>query len=107
MGAGRYRQCQRYALQASYLATTKVGDRVVVTSPAGPQGCMATEVLKSKPAMFTSDGLTVHQHFATSLDGTKVPYIVICRADMPLDGSNATLSQMAMITTSAWQKVIF
>ena len=54
-------------------------------------GCMATEVLKSKPAMFNSNGLTVHQHFVTSLDGTKVPYFVICRAEMVLDGTNATL----------------
>jgi len=54
-------------------------------------GCISTEVLKSKPAMFTSEGLTVHQYFATSLDGTKIPYFVICRADMALDGTNATL----------------
>ena len=54
-------------------------------------GCAATEVLKSKPAMFDSSGLVVDQHFATSLDGTKVPYFVLHREDTALDGSNATL----------------
>jgi len=54
-------------------------------------GCMATEVLKSKPAMFNSDGLTVHQYFTDSLDGTKIPYFVMCREDMALDGNNPTL----------------
>ena len=35
------------------------------------------EVLKSSPARFDPAGLTVSQYFATSLDGTRVPYFVI------------------------------
>jgi prolyl oligopeptidase len=54
-------------------------------------GCTQTEVLRTKPAMFDASALTVSQHFATSLDGTKVPYFVMHRKDMPLDGSNCTL----------------
>ena len=51
----------------------------------------ATEKLKARPAQFDASGLTCEQHFATSLDGTKVPYFVIRREDAPLDGSNPTL----------------
>ena len=35
------------------------------------------EVVKQAPALFDTDGLTVEQHFATSDDGTKVPYFVV------------------------------
>jgi len=50
-----------------------------------------TEPVKAKPAMFDASGLIVEQHFATSLDGTRVPYFTMRRADAPLDGTNATL----------------
>jgi prolyl oligopeptidase len=35
--------------------------------------------------------LVVEQLEATSKDGTKVPYFVVHRKDMPYDGSNPTL----------------
>ncbi|WP_436495840.1 prolyl oligopeptidase family serine peptidase [Actinokineospora sp. HUAS TT18] len=35
------------------------------------------ETLKQAPAFFDTDGLHVEQHFATSDDGTKVPYFVV------------------------------
>jgi prolyl oligopeptidase len=37
----------------------------------------AVETLKQAPAFFDADGLEVRQHFATSADGTRVPYFVI------------------------------
>ncbi len=43
------------------------------------------------PAFFDSKGLKVEQYFATAADGVKVPYFVVGREDMPLDGSNPTL----------------
>ncbi|MFJ6866553.1 prolyl oligopeptidase family protein [Streptomyces termitum] len=36
-----------------------------------------TEVLRQAPARFDAEGLTVEQSFATSEDGTRVPYFVI------------------------------
>ena len=39
------------------------------------------EVLKSMPAFFDADGLSVAQHFATSDDGTRVPYFEIGPTD--------------------------
>jgi prolyl oligopeptidase len=50
-----------------------------------------TELLKALPSKFDAEGLTVQQLEATSADGTKVPYFVVHRADITLDGSTPTL----------------
>ena len=42
----------------------------------GPVDGELTEI-KSAPAMFDADDLSVEQHFATSDDGTRVPYFVV------------------------------
>ncbi|MEM6327903.1 MAG: prolyl oligopeptidase family serine peptidase [Bacteroidota bacterium] len=42
------------------------------------------------PAMFDAEGLTVQQLEATSADGTRVPYFVVHREDIAMDGSNPT-----------------
>ncbi len=47
--------------------------------------------LKSLPPKFDTEGLTVEQFFATSTDGVKIPYFIIHREDMPLDGTTPTL----------------
>lgn len=49
------------------------------------------ELLKSMPVFFDASGLTVEQHFATSDDGTKVPYFLVRREDLALDGTAPTL----------------
>jgi len=49
------------------------------------------EALKALPAFFDAEGLTTEQLFATSADGTQVPYFLVSRSDMPLDGSTPTL----------------
>ena len=51
----------------------------------------AATVLKSVPAKFDTTGLKVVQKFATSKDGTKVPYFLVAREDIPMDGSTPTL----------------
>ncbi|MEU2662177.1 prolyl oligopeptidase family serine peptidase [Micromonospora sp. NPDC007220] len=43
----------------------------------------AVETLKRAPASFDADGLAVRQFFATSADGTRVPYFVVGDADAP------------------------
>ncbi|OZD15299.1 S9 family peptidase [Rhodococcus sp. 06-156-3C] len=45
------------------------------------------EALKQAPSFFDTEGLTVAQHFATSLDGTAIPYFVVRKE--PADGSPA------------------
>ena len=47
--------------------------------------------VKSIPAKFDADGMTVEQFEARSADGTMIPYFVVHRDDMAMDGTNATL----------------
>lgn len=47
--------------------------------------------LKSLPEFFDATGLEISQHFAVSADGTKVPYFMVARKDLKLDGQNPTL----------------
>ena len=49
------------------------------------------EIIKATPAFFDDTQAVVEQHFATSRDGTKVPYFVVRAKDMPFDGSTPTL----------------
>lgn len=51
----------------------------------------AVEQIKSLPPMFDATGLTVEQFQARSADGTMIPYFVVHREGMTLDGSNPTL----------------
>ncbi len=47
--------------------------------------------LKAAPARFDARDLSVTQHHATAADGTRIPYFQVGRADLALDGNNATL----------------
>jgi len=49
------------------------------------------EVLKTMPAFFDAEGSVIEQHFATSGDGTRVPYFMVRARDIAYDGSNPTL----------------
>ncbi len=51
----------------------------------------APEVLKTMPTFFDASNEVVEQHFATSKDGTRVPYFLVHPKGMPLDGSTPTL----------------
>jgi len=53
--------------------------------------CAVTEHIKAKPAMFDASGLCVEQRFATSADGTRIPYFVIKQKDLAMDESNPVL----------------
>jgi len=47
--------------------------------------------LKEMPAFFDASGYEITQAFATSEDGTRVPYFQVARTDMQHDGKNPTL----------------
>ncbi len=49
------------------------------------------EQLKSAPAFFDAKPFEIEQKFATSKDGTKVPYFMVHRKDVKYDGNNPTL----------------
>lgn len=57
----------------------------------GQAGTDAREKMKGLPAFFDAQGLTVAQHEATSKDGTRVPYFVVMRENLKLDGRNPTI----------------
>jgi len=47
--------------------------------------------LKKLPEFFNAAGLKISQHFATSKDGTQVPYFMVGAEDLKLDGNHPTL----------------
>ncbi|AXK73438.1 S9 family peptidase [Lysobacter sp. TY2-98] len=49
------------------------------------------EVLKTMPTFFDATKDVIEQHFATSKDGTKVPYFIVRPKDLKLDGAAPTL----------------
>jgi prolyl oligopeptidase len=51
----------------------------------------AAHEIMSQPAKFDASNLQVDQREATSSDGTKIPYFIVHRKDMPLNGQNPTL----------------
>lgn len=57
----------------------------------GRTGSDARETLKSRPRFFDSSGMRVEQRFATSKDGTRVPYFVVWPRGAKADGANPTL----------------
>ena len=51
----------------------------------------APEVLKTMPTFFDASKHAIEQHFATSKDGTKVPYFLVKPKGLKLDGTAPTL----------------
>ena len=51
----------------------------------------APEVLKSNPQFFDATTHVIEQHFATSKDGTRIPYFLVKPKDAKNDGSTPTL----------------
>ncbi len=49
------------------------------------------EQLKSSPAWFDADGMTVVQHHAISKDGTRIPYFLLTPKGFEADGANPTI----------------
>jgi len=49
------------------------------------------DVLKTMPTFFDASKDVIEQHFATSKDGTKVPYFMVRPKDAKFDGANPTL----------------
>jgi len=49
------------------------------------------QLVMQLPARFKADGLEIKQEFATSKDGTKIPYFLVHRKDLTLKAENPTL----------------
>jgi prolyl oligopeptidase len=57
----------------------------------GHAGSDAREAMKSRPAFFDAAGMRIEQRFASSKDGTRVPYFVVWPDGASADGDNPTL----------------
>jgi prolyl oligopeptidase len=57
----------------------------------GQVGSDARELLKSNPVFFDAQGMRTEQRFATSKDGTQVPYFVVYPHNYKTDGNNPTV----------------
>lgn len=54
-------------------------------------GESAPAIIKTSPERFSAEGLAISQFEATSKDGTKIPYFVVAKKGVKLDGSTPTL----------------
>ena len=54
-------------------------------------GSNQRQLLKARPAFFEANGMRAEQHFATSKDGTRVPYFVVWPKGGVANGANPTL----------------
>ena len=68
-----------------------VTDYLTPTTLALVEPGKAPEVLKTMPAFFDASKHEIEQHFATSKDGTKVPYFLVRPKGLKDDGRNPTL----------------
>lgn len=57
----------------------------------GNDGGVTIEAVQTTPEFFDTDGMTVEQHFATSADGTRVPYFLVLPKGFEADGTTPTL----------------
>ena len=58
---------------------------------AGKEDAFILDKLKSLPSQYDSDDLVIEQQFATSKDGTEIPYFIVRKKDIELNGKNPTL----------------
>jgi len=70
---------------------TVTGFLTPTTLQRGVLGKQPAQTIKHEPNFFNAAKFNVSQHFATSKDGTRIPYFEIAPKDMKLDGSNRTL----------------
>ncbi len=71
-----------FMTSTDYLTPTTLYHGVVGNDP---------KPIKNLPSFFNAEGLVMSQQFATSRDGTKIPYFLVHRESIQLDGNNPTL----------------
>ena len=61
------------------------------TIKSGEEDAFIVQKVKTLPPQYDASGLCVEQRFATSKDGTQVPYFIVMKEDIELNGKNPTL----------------
>ena len=74
-----------------YLLTTASSLHPATLSLGSVDGDAGPRQLKQTPEFFDAARLRVDQHFATSRDGTRIPYFQVGPDHVPVDGSTPTL----------------
>ena len=83
VGSASERDDKVFVSVAGYLTPSSLGLADAATG--------AVEQVKSLPAKFDAEGMTVDQFEARSADGTMIPYFVVHKDGWATDGSNPTL----------------
>ncbi|GAA4660722.1 prolyl oligopeptidase family serine peptidase [Arthrobacter cryoconiti] len=78
-----------YWLVATGFLTPTTVLRGTASAPGTPSGQPA--LVREAPSFFNESDYSVEQHFATSLDGTDIPYFQVGPKGLVLDGENPTL----------------
>lgn len=72
-------------------STLYIADATKVETEMDKADAFITKKLKSLPDQYDSSTLITEQRFATSKDGTEIPYFIVMKKDTVLDGNNPTL----------------
>jgi prolyl oligopeptidase len=84
-----------YWLVASGFLTPTTVYRGTLGATGGPESAGAVggpaAVVREAPSFFNEAAYVVEQHFAVSLDGTRIPYFQVGPRELVLDGGNPTL----------------
>jgi prolyl oligopeptidase len=65
--------------------------KLETASSGGEDDAFIIEEVKKLPDQYDANDIVVEQHFATSKDGTEVPFFLVRHKDLKLDGKNPTL----------------
>ena len=71
--------------------TLYLADASKVTMGSTSEDDFIVEKLKSLPPQYDSSNLIAEQRFATSKDGTEIPYFIVMNKDVEFNGKNPTL----------------
>ncbi|SOC55116.1 prolyl oligopeptidase family serine peptidase [Ornithinimicrobium cerasi] len=74
-----------------WLVTTGFLEPMTLSVARTGGGGLSVDRLRSAPHRFDAEGLTVSQHWATSADGTRVPYWQVGPEVLPTDGTTPTV----------------
>lgn len=72
-------------------STLYFADAAKVESEPAQDDVFIVKPVKTLPPQYDSSGLIVEQRMATSEDGTQVPYFIVMKKDIELNGKNPTL----------------
>ncbi|WP_110707225.1 prolyl oligopeptidase family serine peptidase [Salinicola sp. CR57] len=79
-----------FLIVTDYLTPTSLLKMDLARTPSARPESDA-ETIKRAPSFFEADGMQVTQRFATSLDGTSIPYFLVLPADVGRERPNAPL----------------